>query len=138
MKEVNGRRARDLMQTDVRTVGKGTLLIEAAGMMRANKVSSLIIEPEDDKDAFGIITQKDIVEALIGDEIYGGSHVVEDVMSKPAITVDGRLAIGHCLRTMSMFSVRRLPVTDGPKLVGILSYSDIFNELVNVTSEETS
>lgn len=120
----------DLMQTDVKMVNKNTTLLAAAKMMHDLGVSSLIVEPYDDGDAFGIITRKDIIEALVTDSIGGIEDLVEDIMSKPAITVNIGLSIYSCQQLMRMVGVRRLPVLDGTDLVGILSNTDIFAKLV--------
>ncbi len=120
----------DLMQTDVKMVTKNTTLLAAAKMMHDLGVSSLIVEPYDDRDAFGIITRKDIIEALVTDTIGGIEGLVEDIMSKPAITVNIGLSIYSCQQLMRMVGVRRLPVLDGTDLVGILSNTDIFAKLV--------
>ena len=120
----------DLMQTDVKMVSKNTTLLEAAKMMHDLGVSSLIVEPYDDRDAFGIITRKDIIEALVTDTTGGIEGLVEDIMSKPAITVNIGLSIYSCQQLMRMVGVRRLPVLDGTDLVGILSNTDIFAKLV--------
>jgi CBS domain-containing protein len=127
-------RVKDLMHSDVKTVGKNTLLSAAAKMMQELRVSSLIIEPEDDSDAFGIITRKDIVNAFVSDRVDATSYVVEDAMSKPAITAHSGLSIQNCHQMMSMLGVRRIPVVDGSKLVGILSNSDIFAKLIEKMS----
>jgi len=120
----------DLMQTNVKMVSKNTTLLAAAKMMHDLGVSSLIVEPYDDGDAFGIITRKDIIEVLVTDTIGGIEDLVEDIMSKPAITVNIGLSIYSCQQLMRMVGVRRLPVLDGTDLVGILSNTDIFAKLV--------
>ncbi|MCK4815894.1 CBS domain-containing protein [bacterium] len=120
----------DLMQTDVKMVSKNTTLLAAAKMMHDLGVSSLIVEPYDDRDAFGIITRKDIIETLVTDTIGGIEDLVENIMSKPAITVNIGLSIYSCQQLMRMVGVRRLPVLDGTDLVGILSNTDIFAKLV--------
>ena len=97
--------------------------------MKDLKVSSLVIEPEDDSDAFGIITRKDVVEGLIEDEIGGSVLRVQDTMTKPAITVHETLSIYNCQQLMRMVGVRRLLVVDGSSLKGIVSNSDIFRIL---------
>ena len=73
-------RAKDLMQSDAKTVGKSTLLSAAAKMMQELRVSSLIIEPDDESDAFGIITRKDILQAFAADRIEATPCLVEDAM----------------------------------------------------------
>jgi len=121
---------KDLMKADAKTVKKDVTLFTAIKMMHDFGVSSLIIEPESDGDAFGIITRKDIVEAIVMDPAGGTSLLVDDVMTKPAITVNSGLSISYCHQMMRMVGVRRLPVVDGTKLIGILSNANIFEKLV--------
>ena len=123
-------KVKDLMQTKVKKVTKGTSLAAAAKVMHDNGLSCLMVEPEDNRDTFGIITRKDIVQALIEECVGGPCHVVGDVMTKPVISVNTELSIYHCLKIMRMVGVRRLPVLEGSRLVGILSNTDIFTNLV--------
>ena len=121
---------KDLMKADAKTVKKEVTLFTAIKMMHDFGVSSLIIEPESDGDAFGIITRKDVVEAIVMDPAGGTSLLVDDVMTKPAITVNSSLSISYCHQMMRMVGVRRLPVVDGSKLIGVLSNANIFEKLV--------
>ena len=123
-------KVKDLMRTDVKMVGKSTPLLEAAKMMRDFGVSSLIIAPDEEGVAFGIITRKDIIEAMVTEESQGTLQLVDDVMTKPAITVNKDFSIYNCQQLMRMVGVRRLPVIEGAELVGILSNSDIFAKLI--------
>jgi CBS domain-containing protein len=121
---------KDLMKADAKTVKKEVTLFTAIKMMHDFGVSSLIIEPESNGDAFGIITRKDVVEAIVMDPAGGTSLLVDDVMTKPAITVNSGLSISNCHQMMRMVGVRRLPVVDGSKLIGVLSNANIFEKLV--------
>ena len=123
-------RVKDLMRADAKTVKKDVALFTAIKMMHNFGVSSLIIEPESDGDAFGIITRKDVVEAIVMDPAGGTSLLVDNVMTKPAITVNSALSISYCHQMMRMVGIRRLPVVDGTKLIGILSNANIFEKLV--------
>lgn len=123
-------RARDLMEKEVKTIGRGLTLSQAAKMMRDSRVSSLVIEPDEEGDAWGIITRKDIVDAFMSDEFDWASQLVDDVMTKPVITASRDLSIVNCHLLMLMVGVRRLPVLNGAKLVGILSNTDIFEKTV--------
>jgi CBS domain-containing protein len=128
--DANRIRVKDLMKADVKTVHKDVTLLTAIKRMHNLGVSSLIIEPEGDGDAFGIITRKDVVEAIVMDPAGGTSLLVDDVMTKPAITVNSGLSISNCHQMMRMVGVRRMPVVDGTKLIGILSNANIFEKLV--------
>lgn len=123
-------RVRDLMHPDVKTVEERTTLLAAAKMMRDLGVSSLMIKPENEKDAYGIITRKDIVEEFVEEGVEGNGQLVEDAMTKPAIAVNPELSIYHCQKMMQIVGVRRMPVVEGTDLVGIISNSDIFSSMM--------
>lgn len=123
-------RVRDLMHPDVKTVEERTTLLAAAKMMLDLGVSSLMIKPENEKDAYGIITRKDIVEEFVEEGVEGNGQLVEDVMTKPAIAINPELSIYHCQKMMQIVGVRRMPVVDGTALVGIISNSDIFSKMM--------
>ena len=122
--------AEDLMKKEVRTVKEMDSIDTAIRTMNELGLSSLVVERKDDNDAFGIITRKDILEALvIGIGSDGGAILVEEIMSKPTITVNPELSISQCYHMMRMMGVRRMPVVDNKKLVGILSSTDLFHYL---------
>ena len=122
--------AKELMQGDIKTISKDITVLKAAKMMHELGVSSFVIEPDDSSDAYGIVTRKDIVELFYGEGLNAEMFSVDDIMTKPAITIDGNLSIYHCHQMMRMVGVRRLPVIIEGKLAGILSNSDIFEQLV--------
>ena len=121
----------DLMNRDVRFIDKNTTIISAGKQMIEKHVSSFIIKPDNQLDAFGIITRKDVVETLITAGFRETSILVKDVMTKPSITVSPELSIHNCHRMMLMVGVRRMPVVEGNTLVGIISNSDILKNIVS-------
>ena len=120
----------DLMNRDVRYIDKNTSIILAAKQMIEERVSSFIIKPDDPLDAFGIITRKDVVEALINAGTGETSILVKDVMTKPSLTVGPELSVFNCHQMMLMVGVRRMPVVEGNKLKGVISNSDILKKIV--------
>ena len=127
--------AKDLMKKDVGTIREMDSITTAITTMNDLGVSSLVVERNDDKDAFGMITRKDIVETLMT-EIKSGVEalLVEIIMSKPVITVNPDLSIPLCYQMMRMMGVRRMPVVDDKELVGILSSTDLFHYLTKDVS----
>jgi len=128
--DIDKLRVRELMQTDVKRIKQSATISDAAKVMRDAGVSSLVVEPDADGDAFGIITRRDIIEAFLSSTVSGPADLVENVMTKPAITVNLGMSIYNCQQLMRMVGIRRLPVVDGNRLVGILSNADIFGKLL--------
>ena len=121
----------DFMNRDVKTIDKNTTIIAAGKQMIEKHVSSFIVPPDNEHDAFGIITRKDVVENLITAGVGEIAVKVKDVMTKPSITVSPQLSLYNCHQMMLMVGVRRMPVVDGDKLVGIISNSDILKNIVS-------
>jgi signal-transduction protein with cAMP-binding, CBS, and nucleotidyltransferase domain len=127
---IKSKKVSDLMNRDVKVIEKNTSIISAAKQMMENHVSSFIIMPDDPHDAFGIITRKDVVETFINAGTVDTSILVKDIMSKPSICVHPELSIYNCYQMMQMVGVRRMPVTEGSKLVGVISNTDILKNIV--------
>ena len=127
---VRTKKAQDLMHKGVKTIDGSSTVAKALKKMRENKVSSLIVRQRDRADAWGIITKKDIVTKVIdpGPTRRNLSTTkVHEIMSKPLVTVSPGLAIKYCIRLMAKAGVTRAPVFDGKEIIGILSFTDVFN-----------
>jgi len=123
-------KAQDLMHKGVETIDGSASVAEALKKMRKKKVSSLIVNRRNGADAWGIITKKDIVSKVIdpGPTRRNLSETkVYEIMCKPLVTVSPGLAIKYCIRLMSHAGVTRAPVFDGKEIIGILSFTDVFN-----------
>ena len=118
----------DLMTRDVKFIKEDVSLLDAVWKMKEFAVSSLIVESSNKADWFGIVTQKDIITKLI-DPDPGSQHVlVGDIMTQPAVTVPPTMTVMACVKLMKRLNIRRIPVSDGRDIVGILSHSDIFKK----------
>jgi CBS domain-containing protein len=120
--------ARDLMTPDAQCVRTGDTLVTAAQRMRDLGVGAMPICGSDEKLA-GVITDRDIVVKCIADGGDPSSVHVETLADGKPVTIGADDDIEEALRTMTDHDVRRLPVIDGDRLVGILSQADIARQL---------
>jgi len=119
-------KAGDVMTKNVIYIDGSATVGEAVKTMLEKKVSALIVNTRNADDAFGIVTRKDIVNKIVA---YGKNPKdvkVHEIMTKPLITVSPGLSVEYCARLFAKTGIRRAPVFDGKKIVGILSNSDIF------------
>lgn len=129
---VRSKKAQELMHKGVETIDGSATVAQALKKMRETKVSSLVVNRRDVGDAWGIITKKDIVTKVVDPgpsrRNLSGTKVYE-IMSKPMVTVSPGLAIKYCIRLMARAGVTRAPVFDGKEIIGILSFTDVFNNI---------
>ncbi|QIR36273.1 CBS domain-containing protein [Tolypothrix sp. PCC 7910] len=120
-------RAKQIMTQDVATIRGSATVAEAVKLMRLKELRALIVEPRHSGDAYGIITETDIVSKVVA---YGKDpermHVYE-VMSKPCIVVNPDLDIEYVARLFATTGVWRAPVIQG-ELLGIISVTDIITK----------
>ncbi|MFT5052401.1 MAG: signal-transduction protein with cAMP-binding, CBS, and nucleotidyltransferase domain [Chlamydiales bacterium] len=126
----------ELMMREVRTVLPTSLLTSAAQTMRDENITCLIVDLKDPARGLGIITQKDMIGYLFDEAISLESTMVEDAMTSPTITLAPEWSLETAVSVMSMVGVRRAPVVKDGKLVGLLSYTDVFRYILSSSSED--
>ena len=114
---------RDAMTEDPRSIGKSVSVVEAARLMREGDIGSLPIT--DDDKLVGMITDRDITMRVVAEAVDPNTTSVEDVYSRDLISVEPDNDLDEALRLMARHQVRRLPVVENGKLVGIVAQADI-------------
>lgn len=114
---------------------RATALNEAARLMREHHVGSLVVvdESPDGRVPVGLLTDRDIVTAVVAKDADPGRLRAEDVMSTSLVTAREQDSVMDVLGAMRRAGVRRVPVTDvRGVLLGVLSLDD----LLEVVGEE--
>ena len=110
------------MHKDVVTIRPNLSLREASKIMSKFGIGSLVVV--EDENLVGIITSTDIIKAVAeGKDV--DQTLVSEVMSKDVITVDPDESLEEAVEKMMERNIKRLPVVEGGKLVGIITASDI-------------
>jgi CBS domain-containing protein len=132
------KKARDIMTTDVTSIGADTPVLEAAKKMRDLDVGALPICGED-KRLKGVITDRDIVVGVLAEGKDPGSTKAGEIGSGDAntVTIGADDSIDEALETMQRYQVRRLPVIDGQELVGIIAQADVATHVKEKLTGET-
>jgi CBS domain-containing protein len=103
-------------------------LVEAAQLMRDHHVGCLVVVDiaGAGRLATGILTDRDIVTAVVAKELDPRKLLVEDVMSTEVVTVLEQDSILDLLATMRRKGLRRIPVTSTQgALVGLVTLDDL-------------
>jgi CBS domain-containing protein len=113
---------KDLMSNEVECCTLLDNVYEVAVKMRDWNVGAIPIV--DDEKLVGMITDRDIAVRGVAEK-RPGSTKVEDIMSDVLITVTPETTSKEAAELMAKHQIRRLPVVEGEKLVGIVSLGDL-------------
>lgn len=116
-------KVRDIMTSDVAYAAPDTTLEEIAVLMRDENVGSIPVL--DDGVLVGIVTDRDIVVRCVADGKDAAERTAEDVVSENPETVEPDDDVNEAAQIMAHRQVRRLPVVEDGRLVGMLSLGDI-------------
>lgn len=114
---------KDVMSFKVRTISKKATVTEAARLMTKWKIGSLVIV--NDRAPVGMITEGDVSKC-----VARGLDPRETPVSfhkKKLVTVEPGERVEGAARLMASARVKKLPVMDGSKLVGMITQTDIVN-----------
>lgn len=114
---------RDIMTAGVVTADQGTDLRAVALLMRDNNVGSVIVCDPDGRPA-AMVTDRDLAVRGLAD----GRPAVEPVgdhATRPLVTGEPEMDLEEAAALMVQHRIRRLPVLDGERLVGIVTLDDI-------------
>ncbi len=114
---------RDAMTENPRSIGQSATVVEAARLMREEHIGSLPIT--DDEKLVGMITDRDITTRVVADAADAETTSVGDVCSRDVISVEADKDHGAAVELMARHQVRRLPVVENGRLVGIVAQADI-------------
>lgn len=151
---------RDVMTRDVLAVSKFDNIDRAVKTLAEKNVSGLPVVDRENK-VVGIISEADIVSMvaavgkvkrrkgfrladiwtfLFGEHVPDRKmgHIVGDVMTSPAVTIDPDAEVSEAVRVMDQHRIRRLAVVDGNhRLIGLISRSDIVRAMGERLSDAT-
>ena len=117
---VPAKTAKDIMTTRVVTVKPSTPIADAARLLVRRKISGVPVVDEKDKTkVVGILTEADLLAAP------SGAKTVAEVMRKRVISVAPDTSVDDIAATLVKRKIKRVPVLDGGKLVGIVSRIDV-------------
>lgn len=122
-------RVKDLMTTSVTCVRPETSLQQVAKQMKQENIGAIPV-CNDRGEALGIITDRDIVLRSVSEE--NGPKIAKDIMTTNLIFADPNMDTHQASLLLAKYQVRRLPVVENNKIVGMLAMADIARKSIYV------
>jgi CBS domain-containing protein len=114
---------REAMTENPRSIGASASVVEAARLMRQEHIGSLPITEEG--QLVGMITDRDITMRVVAEAADPKSTSIGDVYSRDLFSIEPDKDLAEALQLMARHQVRRLPVVENGRLVGIVAQADI-------------
>jgi CBS domain-containing protein len=116
-------RVRDAMTQSPSTISTDATVVEAARTMTSENVGSLPVVDGD--ELVGIVTDRDLVTNVVAKDLDPNKVSVADVCSGTPVVASPDEPLDTALQRMAAEQVRRLPVVENGRLVGILAQADV-------------
>ncbi|MDF1539353.1 MAG: CBS domain-containing protein [Candidatus Thorarchaeota archaeon] len=121
---------KDFMTSIIVTADHDALVSDAARLMAAENVGSLVITMGD--VLAGLVTRREMIAAqLLSDDIYH-SLTLEEIMITPVVTISPDADLGQTISLMNQTGRTHIPVIEGDDITGMVSSSDIIRVLATV------
>ncbi|MGD8592872.1 MAG: CBS domain-containing protein [Gammaproteobacteria bacterium] len=118
-------RVRDVMKTKFDMVDGMATISQALQKMKHVDTKCLVVDKRHEDDEYGILLISDIARKVLAKDLSPDRVNVYEVMAKPVAFVDPQMDIRYCARFLDNFRLSRVPVIDGRKVVGIVSFTDL-------------
>ncbi len=133
MKDASKITSRDIMTKSVIAVDSSITANEAAKIMEDVKVGAIIVM--ENNTPMGIITDRDFAVKIVS-HAYQITTPVKQIMSTPLITIGPDESVWMVADLMYTRGIRKLPVIEDDKVIGIITSTDLVNQLAISTNED--
>lgn len=116
-------KVRDIMTKNVAYIDPSKTVVDAAKMMQQHNVGSIPVC--DQNGLLGIVTDRDIVVRNIAQGGNPQNTSIKDVMTAKVTAANPEMDVDAVTRLMADQQVRRMPVVENNKLVGIVALGDM-------------
>ncbi len=123
-------RARDIMTPDPVCINHDKSVQEAILLMRSKRIRSLMVNPIDDNDAYGIVTYTDIVKKVFAEGRNPAQVKVAEIAVKPLFVINPSLRVELVAKLFARAGISHAPVLSEHKIIGVISKADLVQNLV--------
>jgi len=116
-------RVEDVMVESVITVDVDSSVMKAVKIMNEHEIGCLVVTRRG--KAVGIITERDLLQRVIGKSKNPSRTNVREIMTKPLIAGQPEMDLEDATRLMFQKRIKKLPVVDHGRLLGLITLTDV-------------
>lgn len=123
------------MSKNTKTISEHSSIADAAKLMKQHNCGSLPVT-DTKNEVIGIITDTDIIYKLVAKNLDSQKTSVQKIMTKNVIITTPQKNIITVAEIMHKKKIRRMPVMQNAKIIGIIATIDIINALFSINNYE--
>jgi len=123
---------REVMSKDVKVVRPDSSIKEVVATMNKFNIGSIIVVQGD--RPVGVISERDILRRVVEPCLAPETLTAKQVMTSPVITISETASMDEAAKLMAKKKVRKIPVMNKQKLVGIVTFTDIVTKVLTMLS----
>jgi len=117
---------KDIMAKALITVNPTTIALQIAKMMEQGEIGAILVK--DNENLVGIVTDRDFATKITANKLPFDTPV-EKIMSSPLVTINHNEPISAAAEMMSSKKIRKLAVSENGNIVGLITSTDLVNQL---------
>jgi CBS domain-containing protein len=118
-------KVKDLVWREVVTIKPNASVKDAIDLMLKKGIRSLIVEPKDENDCYGVLTIRDIVYKVVAKDLKPSDVSVDEIATKPVVTIDANASVKTAVKLMANLNLARLVVVECGEVKGIITLMDV-------------
>lgn len=123
---------KDLMTKDVVTANREMSVAKAAQIMAEKNVGLLVVLDTTEQNVIGVMSDSDIISKVVARNLMSRQVMVNEIMNTEVIDISPEKTVSEAANMMRNHKIKRLPVIENNKLVGIISSTDIIRSIVEM------
>ncbi len=123
-------KVKHIMNTKLETISPEATVYDAIERLIDKRIRSLLVLPKNEDDVYGVVTVRDIVFKVLAKHLNPHQIKVENIASKPVISIDKETELFDLVTLMEKFNIARLFIQENRKIVGVVSLLDVLSAVL--------
>lgn len=120
--------------TTVFSIEPSTSVYDALAMMADHEIGALLVM--EGGRLVGVISERDYARKVILQGRSSRDTRVDDIMSSDLVTVTGQATVDDCMKLMTQYRIRHIPVVEGGNVTGVVSLGDLVKWVIGAQEQE--
>lgn len=120
-------KVKEIMNSKLEIIKPDATVYDAIEKLVDKRIRSIIVLPKNEQDVYGVITVRDIVFKVISKNLDPHKVKIEEIASKPVISIDKDTEVEHLIKLMEKFNIARVFVHEGREIIGVVSLLDVLS-----------